>query len=315
MAKNKDIKKIYDVRNKLNSVQYYIDIMLNRTLSMFHYENLPDSLPEVELERILQVNGYGIITKNDDGNLVALWGGYAPPLDVYYRHKRMIVNNPWANINKEFEFGKDCVLIRNDALSKGLLPIFKKYGTFLTEADITLYLSTINFRSIYNITASSDVEKESGELFLKNIEDGKQGVLLEEEISNGIKTNPFSTNTQGYITQIIELQQYLRGTFFNEVGLNSNYNMKRERLSSSETDLNEDGLRPLIDSMLEERQRAIEQVNKMYNTNIKVSFGSSWAQYNETDDGLLENELIEETQEEPIEQQEEIIKEEESNDE
>lgn len=309
MAKNKDIKKIYDVRNKLNAVQYYIDIMLNRTLSMFKYENLPDTLPEIELERILQVNGYGIITKDNDGNLVALWGGYAPPLDVYYRYKKIIVNNPWANINKEFEIGKDCVLIRNDALSKGLMPIFKKYGTFLTEADITLYLSTINFRSIYNITASSDIEKESCELFLKNIEEGKQGVMMEEEISNGIKTNPFSTNTQGYITQIIELQQYLRGTFFNEVGLNSNYNMKRERLSSSETDLNEDGLRPLIDSMLEERQHAIKKVNEMYGTNIKVSFGSSWAQYNE-----IENELIEETQEEPIEQKE-IIKEEESNNE
>ena len=90
--------------------------------------------------------------------------------------------------------------------------------------------------------------------------------------------------------------------------------MKRERLSASETDLNEDGLRPLIDSMLEERQHAIKKVNEMYGTNIKVSFGSSWAQYNEIEDGLLENELIEETQEEPIEQQE-IIKEEESNNE
>ena len=34
----------------------------NKTLSMFHYENLPDSLPYIELEKLLQVKGYAFIT-------------------------------------------------------------------------------------------------------------------------------------------------------------------------------------------------------------------------------------------------------------
>ena len=66
--------------------------------------------------------------------------------------------------------------------------------------------------------------------------------------------------------------------------------MKRERLTSSETDLNEDSLKPLIDIMLFERQEAMEKVNKMYGTNIKVDLDSSWK----------------EQREEPKEQEEEI---------
>lgn len=278
--KRQQIEKIYDVRNKIKNVQYFVDIMLNRTLTMFEYNGLPDSLPERELELLLQINGYCILTKHNE-ELVALWGGFAPPMDVYYRPTKCIVNNPWAKINKEFTFNEDCVLMRNDPLNKGLLPIMKKYGTFLTESELTLMLAMINYRSIYNIVASTDNEKLSGEQYLKNIEMGNLGVLIEEDMSNGIKANPYASGSNGYISQLVELQQYIKGTFFNELGLDSNYNMKRERLSESEIGMNEDALRPLIDSMLEERKLALKKVNEMYGTNISVKFGSAWAQYNE----------------------------------
>lgn len=275
----KYVDNIYNFRDKVENVEYFIDLMLNRTLTMFKYKNLPKSLPERELEKILQINGYGIITEHN-GELVALWGGWAPPLNVYYQYTKVLVNNPWANINKEFTIGEDCVLIRNDPLYTGLIPILKKYGSFISETDLTLYLATINYRTIYNITASTDSEKESAEVFLKRIEEGVQGVLMDEDMSNGIKTQPYSQGTAGYITQIIELEQYLRGTFLNEIGLNANYNMKRERLSANETELNEDSLRPLIDSMLEERQQAIKEINEKYGTNITVEFNSAWSKYN-----------------------------------
>lgn len=65
------IEQIYDVRDKIRNVQYYVDLTLNRTLSMFNYSNLPDTIPEIELEKILQLHGYGIVTEHK-GDLVAL---------------------------------------------------------------------------------------------------------------------------------------------------------------------------------------------------------------------------------------------------
>lgn len=277
-----EITTIYNPRDKLKAVQFFVDNMLNRTLTMFKYEELPDSLPERELELILQINGYGIITEHE-GELVALWGGFAPPMNVYYMFENVLVNNPYANINRAYkiERNEEAVLIRNDPLNRGLMPILEKYGCLITEEELTLYLTLINFRALYNINASTDEEKESAERFLKKLEDGELGVTMSEEISEGIKTLPYGSSSTGHITQIIEMSQYLKGSFYQEIGLNANYNMKRERLSESEAGLNEDVLRPLIDAMLEERQRAMDAVNKKYGTNIRVKFNSSWSQYNE----------------------------------
>ena len=305
------IEKYFDFEDKVAAVNYYADTMLNKTITMFRYKNLPETLVERELELMLQTVGKCIVTEWE-GDLIALDGNYAPPNDVYYRPTQFIVANPWANINHTFELVNrwlvktgvesdnhlPAVLVRNDPLDRGLLPIIHKYGAMLTEVDLTMYLAALNYRTLYAIIANTDREYESGKSFLAAVKDGRQGIMLEEEMSNGIKTQPYANGSQGYITQIIELEQYLRGTFLNEIGLNANYNMKRERLSANETELNEDSLRPLIDAMLEERQIAVDEINAQFGTDISVEFDSAWEKYNLS----LEDEMeMQEEGDEPIE--------------
>ena len=86
------------------------------------------------------------------------------------------------------------------------------------------------------------------------------------------------SNNGSYLTQFIELHQYLKGSFYNEIGLNANFNMKREALGDGESSLNEDSLLPLCDEMLRCRQEDIKKVNEMFGTDITVEFDSSWAQ-------------------------------------
>ena len=64
---------------------------------------------------------------------------------------------------------------------------------------------------------------------------------------------------------------------FNEVGLSSNFNMKRERLISSEVDQAEDSLFSLVYNMMENRNFGIAAMNEMFGLNITVDFGSVWA--------------------------------------
>ena len=78
------------------------------------------------------------------------------------------------------------------------------------------------------------------------------------------------------LTNLIESMQYYKASFFNELGLNANYNMKRESINSGESQLNNDALLPLIDDMLNNRKRCAEEVNKRFGTHITVGFASSW---------------------------------------
>ena len=67
-----------------------------------------------------------------------------------------------------------------------------------------------------------------------------------------------------------------KASFFNDIGLQANYNMKRESINDSEAGMNEESLKPFIDDMLESRQEAIKRINEQFDTNISVKLSSSW---------------------------------------
>ena len=285
-----DSSVLYDFLNKNESVKDNILDILNRTITMFKYGKLPESLPEREIELIAQTHGYGIVTDWKD-ELVGLWGAWAPPYDVYYRARNVLVCNPWADINKTFEIGKDCVLFRNDPLNRGLLPVLNRYSSLMTEAEITFLRALINFRAMFVFTGDEDADKQTAEKFMENIEAGKAGSMVTGGYQNQIGAQPLLSTASNYITQAIEAQQYVLGMLYQKIGLQSTFNMKRERLTANESNLDEDPLRPLIDSMLEEREKFVDKLNKMYGTEVTVEFNSSWAKYNKSllkdGDGIL----------------------------
>ena len=78
------------------------------------------------------------------------------------------------------------------------------------------------------------------------------------------------------IPQMIELTQYIKASALNEIGLNANYNMKKERITEQEYTLNIDALMPFAENMLNCRKKAVEKINRMYGLNIEVSLNSVW---------------------------------------
>lgn len=285
-------KKLLDnIKNKEKTISHLTELDLIKTNSIFNYTGLPDTINKHELEKILQINGYGIITEVNN-ELIALWGTEAPPYNIYYEPTKVIVANPWGDINKTFTIDDDCILIKNDCYKMGLLPILTRYNTLLCETDITLLCALINMRTMNIIKANDDNEKKVADEFLNKLIAGDLSALLSSKYNmsdNYIETLPYSNTSTNYITQLIEIEQYIRGTKLNEIGLQSNYNMKRERLSSSETTLNEDSLKPLIDDMLEQREIALENVNRKYGTNIKVNKNSAWDKKEDKEDNKNED--------------------------
>lgn len=290
MAKRKDITykrfQAY-LKDKDTAVNHYIDNYLTKTQSMFVYENLPDSIPQGELEHLLQVNGNCFVTKVGDV-LYAFTGNAGGSLDVYYRPTQYIVANPALNLNKTYEIGKDGVLFKNDYYMNGLLPLIGKFAVLLTDSNISLNTATVLSRITMLISASDDKTKQSADLFLQKILDGDFSVIGENAFFKGVQlqTNPTANNS--YLTQFVELIQYYKASLLNELGLNANYNMKRERLNRSEVALNVDALLPFVDNMLTERRNAVKAINEMFGTDITVDLSSSWKTTQEQNDQLAE---------------------------
>lgn len=278
---------LYEFDNKSRCVNQHISYMLNRTSRIFRYNDLPDSIPERILELYLQTNG-NVCFYRYDGELYVFTGGLGGEPSVYYMPTKYTIANPALKLSKTLTIDVDCVVIPNDTMYIGLLPMFSRYATAMTETELSLNIASINSRVLDFISAPDDRTKESAEKYLEDIYNGKRSVVAENAFLDGIRIRPSSVDTARTITDLIELEQYQKASWYNEIGLNANYNMKRESLNSSESQLNNDALLPLIDDMLIQRQKGLEKVNAMFGTNISVELASSW------EDNQIE---IDETQE------------------
>ena len=263
------------IKDKQRQLDSFIKQMFNRTQSMFKYDGLPETIPQIYLERYLQVYGHCIITKANN-DLYAFWGGFSGTPDVYYNPTQYVVSNVALNLYKTFDIDKDCVLCRNDSNIQGLAFIFRKYGCMLVENTLTIYSLLKTARASLLLSATDDKTKKECELFIDKLESGDIYCIGENPFFEGVKVHSTMQGSAGLINQFIELEQYIKASCLNEIGLNANYNMKRESLNSAESALNDDFLIPLIDNMLACRKDFVNKVNNMYGTDITVELNSAW---------------------------------------
>lgn len=277
MKRKDNIYKLYQaqIRDKDTAVTEFIANTLAKTQSMFEYEGLPDSIPQKELERLLQTTGNVFVTKVD-GVLYALTGGKGGEPDVYGRATLYTVANPALKLSKTYDIQKDGVLIENDTNGESLLPLIGRYAVLYTDGLISLNTASVLTRITMLISASDDKTKQSADEFLCKIENGEFSIIGENAFFKGVNMQTAPTTNSVYITQLIELIQYYKASMYNELGLNANYNMKRERLNLGEVSMNVDVLLPYVDNMLKERQNAVEKINAMFDTEISVKLSSSW---------------------------------------
>lgn len=261
--------------DKARVFENYCNYTFVRTQSMFTYEGLPDTIPVQWLESYLQRNGSCCIAEHE-GKLYALLGNAGGELDEYYQPTIYTVANPALNLSKSFKIGEDCVYCKNDYDAIGLVPLVSRYCGLMTENLLTVRISDINMRMMNLLSAPDDNTLQSTKQYLKDLEAGKLGVVGETPFFDGLKLQSKGVGNGDYMIQFIELQQYLKGSMYNELGINANFNMKREALSGQEVALNDDALMPLIDDMLKQRRAMCDELNEMFGLNVSVDYGSTW---------------------------------------
>ena len=262
------------ITNKKEQLSKFRADMLNKSLTMFEWKNLPDTLPAVEIEKQLQTNGYSIIAKVE-GNVYAFQGGFSGQ-DPYNQPTKALVNNPSLNYNGTFTINDDCVIIKNDDMQQGLIHIYNKYGTLLIENQITMLMTDYNYRIPFTISSKDDTTTQSAREYLQKIIDGSLGVIGEAKLFDALKVTPTNNKGVNSFADLYGYQQFIEAQLNNTIGLATNNNMKRERLTTNEIEVNKNASYPLIDNMLRNRKQAVEKINKMFDLDIDVEFSSIW---------------------------------------
>lgn len=277
----------YDFRSKSSNVSMYVNYMLNRSRHIFKWSNLPDTITERTLELYIQIYGYAAIVKVDN-NLYVMSGGLGGEPDPEYMPTIFTYANPALKTSASLKIGEECIIIPNDSMYMGMLPMYKYFATLDVETDISFKRMLVNMRKLNVISSNNDRTTASAREYLNRIDDGDDGIIAEPGLVDALRVQP-TNSPDKLLTDLIEFKQYNKASWYNFIGLNANYNMKRESLNSNETQLNDDMLFPLVDDMLEMRKNAADEINRLFGTNISVELASTWADNKEINDLEIEN--------------------------
>lgn len=276
----------------------HIKRLLNIMNTAFDYDGIPEEwdLNLRKLENYFNVMGYaGASDENSDRKVREYQGGLGGECDAHYEPQILTVANPWDGTNKSLDQRKGEVVIGyNDSLRTGILPIIELYADLLTENTISIKLASIQSRAPALISAEDDATLEAVNKYIDDLVLGKLTATGENQFFEGIRVQPLQNGANQTIQNLIELHQYLKASELQELGINANFNMKREALNSAESALNTDALIPLLDDMLHCRQEFVDKLNKRYGTNITVKLHGIFDHY--------KNENIEDEQE-PMEEE------------
>ena len=277
-----------NLTDKKGLLKQFKENQLNKSLTMFEWQNLPDTLPMVELEKMLQINGYAVIAKYK-GDVYAFNGGFSGQ-DPYNRPTKVIVNNPALQMNETYTIDEDCIVIKNDDMKQGLIKIYEYFGQRLIENQITMLMTDYNLRMPFTISSSDDQTTQSAKDYLNKIIDGSLGVIGEQKLFKALSVTPTNTKQTATFSDLYGYQQFILAQLNNTIGLATNNNMKRERLTTNEIEINKNASYPLVDNMLRNRQQAAEQINKMFGLDITVEYSSIWGTDNTNDSKVSEDE-------------------------
>ena len=248
------------------------DYLFATAMTMFKYDGLPDNVRPEDLERMLLENGELIFTKwNDEYYIFQFTGAgkqnYLGEWDSYQ------VNNPYIQCNRIFT-DKDAVRIRNTDNAVSLAGMLDMYSELLSESYITLNMSDVNARLSFLISAGDSATKASAELFLKQVYDGKQGIIGSQPLLESLSVNPLAEHRD--FQSVIELNKFYYSDFFQKIGLTNLYNNVHDRISATETTFTATSIYPFVDNMKKNREQAVEKINQLFGLDVSVEFTSSW---------------------------------------
>ena len=284
--------------NKTQLTGYYYKMLLNRVINMFTWENLPDTIDEQVMNFWLFITGRVVFTEFG-GKLYALNGNYGGYPNEYYLPTEFVVANPVLG-NKNVKLDVDGIVMFNSdtdkypmqAMTGGLYPILTLTANMLADCVVTISSALKNGRVQTAFLCKDDTVRIAGEKVLKQLYNGNPAVMIDDTILNCISPIKMADNTSvaTILQQTVETYQFWLANFYNSIGVNANFNMKRERLNTAEVNINDSALFVNVINMLNNRQQALEKINKMFGTNITVEISEEWKDLTETEEIPTEEE-------------------------
>ena len=251
-------------RNKMSFSNYY-ERLVNAALSIFKWENLPDTIDEVFLERTLFYNGCALFCYDDVLGYLALKTSAAGDFNVYsIPKKRVGYGANGYHIEKD---NNNSIIIYNNMLRLPSEPTVFEFANRLEEIDRAIDVN-INAQKTPIIISC----KESDRLALKNVYmkyEGNAPVIFANDRYDPATIKVISTNAPFVAPSLYQLKTEIWKEALTYLGVTSGNN-KKERVIVDEIANETGSVNAMINSKLISRKQACKMINEMFGLNIDV---------------------------------------------
>lgn len=244
---------------------FWRDSLFERVMKLFVWENTGDLKPK-EIEQRLILNGHCGIA-NYQGELTAFYGSFYGVTKYNDEWTDYIVRCPIYSASKKI--GTDVVVIDNNSLRNPTFELVHHYATMLAHTEVSLINCLINTRDSGGVPiASTEKQKASIKEYQNQIFNGKYGVVT--DVGNlGITYAGSDRKTQQDLIDIMETREKLIKSFYSDIGVRSAFE-KRNNTVQAEVEADTSLLLLNLADMLRCREKACEEVNKLFGTNWSV---------------------------------------------
>lgn len=244
---------------------YWRDSLFERVMKLFVWENTGNLKPK-EIEQRLILNGHCGIA-DYQGELTAFYGSFYGVTKYMDEWTNYIVRCPIYTAEKKI--GTDVVVIDNNSLRNPTFELVHHYATMLAHTEVSLINCLINTRDSGGVPiASTEKQKASIKEYQNQIFNGKYGVVT--DVGNlGITYAGSDRKTQQDLIDIMETREKLIKSFYSDIGVRSAFE-KRNNTVQAEVEADTSLLLLNLADMLRCREKACEEVNKLFGTNWSV---------------------------------------------
>lgn len=281
---SKELKKMDGILYKVNDVPggflYWKRHLLERCFGTFRYKGLPESLPEIEVEKRVLYGFSGIFNHKKYG-LVTAWGGLSG-ISHYNRPTTFVWSQPGLGSGNEI-IGQTCAIIYNDTADEtseyqtphGLSDLINRFARMLADVDASLNILTVNTRATTWTVAKNRTVAESIRAAFAKKRLGDFDVVTDPSLLENIKSIALTAAGNGQaatVNDLIALKEHLLRDFMAQIGIKS-AERKAERMLTDEIAADDAMLDANLADMLAARKRGVERVNALFGTNITVELG------------------------------------------
>lgn len=280
----KNIKKGFTIEP---SYFYWCNALLEYAIRLFTWGNLPESLPQHEIEFATLTHGYGVIVENK-GEYIAPFNYSRNGVTNYYDMFTHVNFSTPISTGYNAEIGKNAIIVPNNSLKMPLTPKIQRYATLLAHTDISIICELVNNRQSSLIETINQSESDKANIYFNRLYNGDLSTIVNKGFEM-LKINDMTKRSQSEVEKLIVIRNKLLQAYLEEIGIKKQTE-KKERMITDESISNNEMLKLNISDMLECRQKAADEFNKISGLNVSVKCNIDYLSSVENSVDIVESE-------------------------